>query len=114
VGFVVGKVALYFGLTFQFPFLRLFHTHHLSSGTGSIGHIVADVPSGRNLLQFCATEAKVVYDVKGTDASGKYASLTFLTMPKLIAKAVSTSFIPHVSLYTRVSHVAETYSCCAS
>jgi hypothetical protein len=54
-GFVVDKVALrqvfseYFGLLCQFSFHRLLHTHHLSSGAGTIGQVVADVPSGLSL-----------------------------------------------------------------
>jgi hypothetical protein len=55
VGFVVDKVALgqvfseYFGFPCQFSFHRLLHTHHLSSGAGTIGQVVADVPSGLSL-----------------------------------------------------------------
>jgi hypothetical protein len=56
-GFVVNKVALgqvfseYFGFPCQFSFHRLFHIHHhhLSSGAGTIGQRVADVPSGLSL-----------------------------------------------------------------
>jgi hypothetical protein len=33
----------------QFSFYRLLHTHHLSSGAGTVGKIVADVPSGLSL-----------------------------------------------------------------
>jgi hypothetical protein len=49
----VDKVALgqafseYFGFPCRFSFHRLLHIHqHLSSGTGTIGQLVADVPSG--------------------------------------------------------------------
>jgi hypothetical protein len=55
VGFVMGKVALaqvsseYFGFPCQFSFHRLLHIHHLSSGAGTIGQLVADVPSGLSL-----------------------------------------------------------------
>jgi hypothetical protein len=61
VGFVVDKVALrqvfseYFGLPRQFSFHRLLHNHHhhhhhqLSSAVGTIGQLVADVPSGLSL-----------------------------------------------------------------
>jgi hypothetical protein len=58
VGFVVDKVALeqlfseYFGFPCQFSFHRLLHIHnhhHLSSGAGTIGQLVADVPSGLSL-----------------------------------------------------------------
>jgi hypothetical protein len=46
------KVALrqvfsqYFGFPCQFSFHRLLHVHHLTSGVGTIGELVADVPSG--------------------------------------------------------------------
>jgi hypothetical protein len=52
--FVVDKVALgqfffmYFGFACQFPFHRLLHIH-LSSGTGTIGQLAADLPSGLSL-----------------------------------------------------------------
>jgi hypothetical protein len=55
VGYVVDKVALeqvfseYFGFPYQFSFHRLLHIHHLSSGAGTMGQIVADVPSGLSL-----------------------------------------------------------------
>jgi hypothetical protein len=39
----------YFDFPCQFSFHRLLHTHHLSSGAGIIGQIVADVPSGLSL-----------------------------------------------------------------
>jgi hypothetical protein len=52
VGFVVDKVALgqvsseYFGFPCQSSFHQLLHNHpHLSSGAGTIGQLVADVPS---------------------------------------------------------------------
>jgi hypothetical protein len=53
--FVVNKMALvqvvseYFDFTCQLSFHRLLHIHHLSSGAGTIGQIVADVPSGLSL-----------------------------------------------------------------
>jgi hypothetical protein len=52
VGFVVNEVAVgqvyseYLGFSCQFSFHRLLHTHHLSSRAGTIGQLVADVPSG--------------------------------------------------------------------
>jgi hypothetical protein len=55
VGFVVDKVALgkvffeYFGVSCQFSFHRLLHTHHLSFGAGTRGQLVAEVPSGLSL-----------------------------------------------------------------
>jgi hypothetical protein len=56
MGFVVGKVDLgqvfseYFGFPCYFSFHRLLHIHHhLPSGAGTIGQVVADVPSGLSL-----------------------------------------------------------------
>jgi hypothetical protein len=52
---VVDKVALeqvffeYFGLPYHFSFHILLHIHHLSSGAGTIGQIVADIPSDLSL-----------------------------------------------------------------
>jgi hypothetical protein len=53
VGVLVDKMALgqvffeYFGFPCQFSLHRLLHIHHhLSSGAGIIGQLVADVPSG--------------------------------------------------------------------
>jgi hypothetical protein len=55
VGFVVDEVALgqvlseYFGFRCQFSFHSLVHNHrHLSSGAGTIGQIVAEVPMVRS------------------------------------------------------------------
>jgi hypothetical protein len=51
----MDKVALgqVFFENFDFPcyfsFHRPFHTHHLSSGAGKIGQLVAEVPSGLSL-----------------------------------------------------------------
>jgi hypothetical protein len=41
----------YLGLLCQLSFYRLLHTHHLSSGAGTVGQLVADVPSGLSLTQ---------------------------------------------------------------
>jgi hypothetical protein len=55
VRFVVDKVALgqgfseYFGFPCQLSFHLLLHIHLLSTGTGTIGELVADVPSGLSL-----------------------------------------------------------------
>jgi hypothetical protein len=56
-GFVVDKVApwqvfsKYFGLPCQFLFHRLLHIHDLlSAGAGTIGQLVADVPSELSLI----------------------------------------------------------------
>jgi hypothetical protein len=38
-----------FSFPCQFAFHKLLHTHHLSSGAGTIGQLVADVPTGLSL-----------------------------------------------------------------
>jgi hypothetical protein len=64
VVFVVDKVALgqvfseYFGFHCQFSFHRQLHTHHLSSGAGIIGQLVADVTSGLSLTPPQETKKK--------------------------------------------------------
>jgi hypothetical protein len=65
VGFLVDKVALgqvfseYFGFSCQLSFHRLLHSHHhLSSGAGTIGQLVADVPSGLSLTPPQETKKK--------------------------------------------------------
>jgi hypothetical protein len=58
LGFLVDKVteeqdfSEYFGFPCQLSFHRLLHIHHhhLSSWAGTIGHTVADVPSGLSLI----------------------------------------------------------------
>jgi hypothetical protein len=67
MGFVVDKVALgqvfiYFGFPCQFSFQRLLHIHHhhhhLSSGAGTIGQLLAAVPSGLSLTPPQETKKK--------------------------------------------------------
>jgi hypothetical protein len=67
VVFVVDKVALgqvfseYFRFPCQFSFHRLLHNHHhLSSGAGTIGQLVADVPSGLSLTPSHETKKKLI------------------------------------------------------
>jgi hypothetical protein len=54
VGFVVDKVLLgqvfskYFGFLYKFSFHQMLHTH-LSSGPGTVGQLVANIPSGHSL-----------------------------------------------------------------
>jgi hypothetical protein len=49
---MVDKVALgqvfseYFGFPCHFSFHQLLNTHHLSTGAGAIGQLVADLTSG--------------------------------------------------------------------
>jgi hypothetical protein len=64
---MVDKVALgqvfyeYLCFPCQFSFHRLLHIHHhLSSGTGTIGQLVADVPIGLSLTPPQVTKKKKV------------------------------------------------------
>jgi hypothetical protein len=65
VGFVVDNVALgqvfseYLGFPYQFSFHQLLHTHHLSSGAGTIGQLVVDVERGLGLTPPQETKKKV-------------------------------------------------------
>jgi hypothetical protein len=69
VGFVADKVELgqvfsgYFGFPCEFSFHRLLHTHHLSSGAGTTGQTVADMPSG---LSPRPKKNNVYYSVRAT------------------------------------------------
>jgi hypothetical protein len=46
----LGQVfSEYFGYPCQFSFHWLLRIHHLSSGAGTIGQLVTDVPSGLSL-----------------------------------------------------------------
>jgi hypothetical protein len=73
VGFVVDKVALdqvfseYFGVSCQFSLHRLLHSHHPSSGVGTIGQLVADVPNGLSLTTPQETKKKIFYIIKKTE-----------------------------------------------
>jgi hypothetical protein len=66
IWFVVDEVALgqvfseYFDFLCQFSFHQLLHTHHLSSGAGTIGQSVADVPSGLSLTPRQETKKKLL------------------------------------------------------
>jgi hypothetical protein len=69
VRFVVDKVALEqvfsecFGFPCQLSYHKLLHTHHhLSSGAGTIGQIVAAVPSGLSLTQPQEETKKITVD----------------------------------------------------
>jgi hypothetical protein len=61
---VAGKAVLrqvfpeYFGFPYQFSFYRLLHIHHLSSGAGTIGQLLADIPSEISLTPPQETKTK--------------------------------------------------------
>jgi hypothetical protein len=63
-GHVAGRVALgqffseYFSFPSQFSFHRLLHIHHLSSGTGKIDQLVADVTRGLSVTPPQETKKK--------------------------------------------------------
>jgi hypothetical protein len=65
VEFVMEKVTLgqvfseYFGFPCQFLSHRLLHTHHLSSGVGTTGQLVGNVPSRLTLTQHQETKKEV-------------------------------------------------------
>jgi hypothetical protein len=65
VGFLVDRVSLgqvfseYFDFPCQFSYYQILHAH-LSSGAGTIGQIVADVPRGLSLTPPQEIKKKVV------------------------------------------------------
>jgi hypothetical protein len=60
----LGQVFFeYLGFPCQFSFHQLLHTHHLSSGAGTIGQLVADVPSGLSLTPPQETKTKLLIKV---------------------------------------------------
>jgi hypothetical protein len=67
VGFVVKKVSLgqvsseYFGFPCQFSFHQMLH-NHLSSGAGTVGQLVAYVPSGLSLSLPHETKKKITLE----------------------------------------------------
>jgi hypothetical protein len=80
VGFVLDKMALgqVFSECFRFPcqfsFHRLLHIHHhLSSGAGTTGQTVADVPSELSLTPPKETKKKLlIVQIISFNASGFY------------------------------------------
>jgi hypothetical protein len=82
VGFVVDKVVLgqvfseYFGFPYQFSFHRMLHIHHhISSGAGTIGQLVTEVPIGLGLTP--PHETKKKKEPAGSDVwlNAKYIGL---------------------------------------
>jgi hypothetical protein len=77
VGFVLDKMTMgqvfseYFGVPCQLSFHRLLHTHHLSSGAGTIGQLVADIPSGLSLTPPQETKKKKKTKKKSTTNSSE-------------------------------------------
>jgi hypothetical protein len=80
VGFVVDKMELgwvffeYFGFPCQFSFHRLLHIHHhhhhhQSPGAGTIGQLVANVPSGLSLTSPQETKKKVIIQKNKVESS---------------------------------------------
>jgi hypothetical protein len=66
MGFVVNNVALgqifseYLAISSQSSFHRLLHAH-LSSGAGTVGQLVADVPSGLSLVPLHEVKKIIIY-----------------------------------------------------
>jgi hypothetical protein len=81
MGFVVDKVALvqvfseYFGFPCQFSFHRLLPTHHLSSGAGTVGQLLADITRGLSLTRPQETKKKK----KKEHNANAFVGMLFLT-----------------------------------
>jgi hypothetical protein len=78
---MVDKVALgqvfseYFGFPCQFSFHRLLHSDHVSSGTGAMGQLVADVPSRLSLTQLHETKKNTTEDHEAVSLQERLAKL---------------------------------------
>jgi hypothetical protein len=67
-GFVVDKVTLQQVFSEYFSLHRLLHTHrHLSSGAGTIGQLMEDVPSGLSLTPPHPTSRNLKGNLNGRD-----------------------------------------------
>jgi hypothetical protein len=94
VEFMVDRVALgrvfseYLGFPGQFSFHQLLHIHHLSSGAGTIGQIVADVPGGLSFTP--PQQTKKIKILKNTVVD----STTHSAMPKHLNYEVSPQMLP--------------------
>jgi hypothetical protein len=55
----------YFSFPCKFSFHRLLHTHHVSSGAGTIGELVIDVPRGLSPFFNLVCEAIGTADTPG-------------------------------------------------
>jgi hypothetical protein len=115
VGFVVDKVALkqvfseYFGFPCQFSFHRMLQIHHhLSSGAGTIGQLVADVPSGLSH----PTPKKLNYNdlpLSSSVTPGEYRDITFNKTPISSSKSLLTYQswqLPYI-IQRQITHVVE-------
>jgi hypothetical protein len=116
VGFVVDKVALgqvsseYFGFACQFSFHRLLHIPHLSPGAGTVGKIVADVPSGLSLTPpqdikkniYCSKNKNtcVVLNTEVHEHVWLRTKLSVLSMPRVATEILTGTdiFLLHFSV----------------
>jgi hypothetical protein len=103
VGFVVDIVAPgqvftdYFGSPRQFSFHRLLHNHHhLSSGAGTMGQIVADVPSGLSLNPPQETIKKTLF--------GKHRNMTSRGTRLSVKTFCETQPGGHHNIHSRKGH----------
>jgi hypothetical protein len=107
----MDKVALgqvfseYFVFPCQFSFHRLLHTHRLSSGAGTIGQLVADVPSGLSLttLRIIKTLYCIHRKNKGSLSSDSDVDC-YITIKKLkhYILSILPVFIPRWEIQTRL------------
>jgi hypothetical protein len=98
----VGQVSSeYFGFPCQFSFHQVLH-NHLSSGTGTTGQLIADVPSGLRLApsheNYCAISRHYLYATSGN-------LLSTTTTTTTTATNATFSYFPH-----KASNVARLHS----
>jgi hypothetical protein len=96
VGFLADKVALeevfseYFGFLCQFLFHRLLHIHHhLSSGAGVVGQLVAEVPNGHSLIPHQETKKKKITNLTYCNTMKRITFSSYAVIVRLLQLPVS-------------------------
>jgi hypothetical protein len=80
----LGQVfSEYFGFPCQVSFHRLLHNHHLSSGAGTRGQLVADVPSGLGLTPHPKLIISIRFVLRNTRENIGYLHLCVHCLPIL-------------------------------
>jgi hypothetical protein len=107
VGFVAVKVILgqvfseYFGFPCQFSFHRPLHAHLLSFGAGTIGQLVADIPSGFSLTLSQETKMTTLsWNRKGVEFMQQGTTITSEVYCDLLLELVLPEFDRYLAIYT--------------
>jgi hypothetical protein len=93
----LGQVfSEYFGSPCQFSFHRLLHIHHhLASGAGTIGQLVADVPSG---LSLTPQQAKNLHLMTEAHPASKTRFTLNILMNRTLSHAIRGSQVSNLNV----------------